>query len=64
MPTRSERREGRASLMQHKTNTSPGIGEDQHADNTNKTAFTGTRRHDCENEQVGPLTFIDAGELG
>ena len=31
---------------QHKSNTSPGIGEDQHADNTNKTAFLGTRRHD------------------
>lgn len=31
---------------QHKSNTSPAIYEDQHAGNTDKTAFTGTRRHD------------------
>jgi hypothetical protein len=30
----------------HRQHTSPGIGEDQHAGNTNKTAFPGTRRHD------------------
>ena len=40
-------RHGRAGLLrathrQHKS----GIGEDQHAGNTNKTAFPGTRRHD------------------
>jgi hypothetical protein len=31
---------------QHKTNTSPGRGGIQHADNTDKTAFPGTWRHD------------------
>ena len=31
---------------QHKSNTSPAIYEDQHAGNTDKTAFHGTRRHD------------------
>jgi hypothetical protein len=36
----------RGCREQHKCNTSPGIGEDQHAGNTNKTAFRGTRRHD------------------
>src|SRR5260370_8627431 len=32
------------------TNTKPtqvGLGEDQHTYNTNKTALTGTRRHNC-----------------
>jgi integrase len=32
----------RGCREQHKSNTSPGIGEDQHAGNTNKTAFRGT----------------------
>ncbi len=36
----------RACCGQHAGNTSPGIGEDQHAGNTNKTAFPGTLRHD------------------
>ena len=36
----------RVCCDQHKSNTSSGAGEDQHAGNTNKTAFTGTRRHD------------------
>jgi hypothetical protein len=36
----------RACWEQHKSNTSPAIYEDQHAGNTDKTAFTGTRRHD------------------
>jgi hypothetical protein len=36
----------RACWEQHKSNTSPAIYEDQHAGNTNKTAFHGTRRHD------------------
>jgi hypothetical protein len=36
----------RARCDQHGGNTSTGIGEDQHADNTNKTAFPGTRRHE------------------
>jgi len=32
---------------QHKSNTSPGAREDQHENNTDKTAFPGTRRHAC-----------------
>jgi hypothetical protein len=36
----------RACCEQHKSNTSLAIYEDQHACNTNKTAFHGTRRHD------------------
>ena len=42
------RRDGRAGLLRatHRQHTSPGIGEDQHAGNTNKTAFPGTWRHD------------------
>jgi hypothetical protein len=32
---------------QHKTNTTPGSGKDQHADNTDKTVLPGTRRHAC-----------------
>ena len=32
---------------QHKTNTTPGSGEDQHANNTDKTVLSGTRRHAC-----------------
>ena len=36
----------RVCCDQHKSNTSSGAGEDQHAGNTNKTAFAGTRRHD------------------
>ena len=36
----------RAWWEQHKSNTSPAIYGDQHAGNTDKTAFTGTRRHD------------------
>jgi hypothetical protein len=31
----------------HKTNTTPGSGEDQHANNTDKTVLPGTRRHAC-----------------
>ncbi len=46
------------------SNTSPGIGEDQHAGNTNKAAFPGTRRHDRQNRHVGPVTSVNAGELG
>jgi hypothetical protein len=33
--------------LQHKSNTSPGAREDQHENNTDKTAFPGTRRHAC-----------------
>ena len=32
---------------QHKTNTTPGSGKDQHVDNTDKTVLPGTRRHAC-----------------
>jgi hypothetical protein len=32
---------------QHKTNTTRAAGEDQHENNTDKTALHGTRRHDC-----------------
>ena len=31
----------------HKTNTTPGSGKDQHANNTDKTVLPGTRRHAC-----------------
>ena len=53
----------RARCGQHPSNTSPGIGEDQHAGNTNKTAFPGTRRHDRYNKHAGPVTSVNAGEL-
>jgi hypothetical protein len=32
---------------QHKTNTTPGSGKDQHGNNTDKTVLSGTRRHAC-----------------
>jgi hypothetical protein len=32
---------------QHKTNTTPGSGKDQHGNNTDKTVLPGTRRHAC-----------------
>ena len=32
---------------QHKTNTIPGSGQDQHGNNTDKTVLPGTRRHAC-----------------
>ena len=32
---------------QHKTNTTPGSGKDQHVDYTDKTVLPGTRRHAC-----------------
>jgi hypothetical protein len=35
----------RSCCEQHRSNTGPGAGKDQHADNTNKSAFPGTRRH-------------------
>ena len=37
----------RGCCGQHKSNTSPGPGGIQHAGNTDKTAFPGTRRHAC-----------------
>ena len=37
----------RGCCGQHKSNTSPESGRVQHADNTDKTAFPGTRRHAC-----------------
>ena len=40
---------------QHSSNTSPGAGEDQHADNTDETAFPGTRRHGCYDGPASPL---------
>lgn len=45
-------------------NTSPVKGEDQHAYNTDKTALSGTRRHDYYYDLTGPVTNKDAGELG
>jgi hypothetical protein len=33
---------GQDVRAQHKSNTSPGAWEDQHENNTDKTAFTGT----------------------
>ena len=38
---------GTAFCGQHKTNTTPGSGKDQHGNNTDKTALPGTRRHAC-----------------
>ena len=32
---------------QHKTNTTPGPGKDQHGNNTDKTVLPGTGRHTC-----------------
>ena len=32
---------------QHKTNTTPGSGKDQHGNNTDKTVLPGIRRHAC-----------------
>jgi hypothetical protein len=32
---------------QHKTNTTPCSGKDQHGNNTDKTVLPGTRRHAC-----------------
>jgi len=43
--TRSDDRSG--SCIQHKNPTSPGAGEDQHGNNTDKTALPGTRQHGC-----------------
>ena len=34
-------------LQQHKTNTTPGPGKDQHTNNTDKTVLSSTRRHAC-----------------
>src|SRR6266568_2133732 len=39
---------------QHKTNTTPGSGKDQHGNNTDKTVLPGTRRHACYNDRVSP----------
>lgn len=41
-----------------------GLGEDQHTDNTSKTALSGTRRHDRYDGRAGPEITKDAGELG
>jgi hypothetical protein len=38
----------RACREQRKSSTGPGVGEDQHAGNTDKAALPGTRRHDCQ----------------
>jgi hypothetical protein len=38
---------GTAFCGQHKTNTTPGSGKDQHRNNTDKTVLPGTRRHTC-----------------
>ena len=35
------------SCGQHKTNTTPGPGKDQHGNNTDKTVLPGTGRHAC-----------------
>jgi hypothetical protein len=40
------------------------VGEDQHTDNTNKTALAGTRRHNCHDNYASLATSQDAGELG
>ena len=32
---------------QHRIPASPGAGEDQHGNNTDETAFPGTRWHSC-----------------
>jgi hypothetical protein len=53
----------RARCEQHGGNTSTGIGEDQHAGNTNKTAFPGTRRGISVGHAEGSRsrTFRDLG---
>jgi hypothetical protein len=50
------RRADRACCEQHRSDPSPGIGEDQHADNTNKTALRGSPRHDCCHNRTSPVT--------
>jgi hypothetical protein len=40
---------------QHRSNTSPGAVEDQHADNTDQTAFPDTCRHGCYDGPASPL---------
>jgi len=41
----------------------PVAGDEQHADNTNKTALPGTRRHDRHDDHAS-LVSENAGELG
>jgi len=42
----------------------PVAGDDQHADNTNKTALPGTRRHDRHDSHASLVISENAGELG
>jgi hypothetical protein len=49
---------------QRKSNPDPNVVEDQHPDNTDKTALPGTRRHDCYDDHATRMISQNAGELG
>jgi very-short-patch-repair endonuclease len=60
-PVQSGRAGFGAFRGQRKSKTRAYVGEDQHTNNTNKTALPGTRRHGCHNDRAGPVTSKDAG---
>ncbi len=49
------------AICEHRRIPQAQAGDDQHPDNTDKTAFPGTRRPGC---CISSLTTINAGELG
>jgi len=44
--------------------TNPAAREDQHGNNTDETAFSGTRQYDCHDGRACPVISKNAGELG
>ena len=49
---------------QRKSSAGPPAAEDQHPNNTDKTALPGTRRHGCHDDHPDPNDQPEAGELG
>ena len=49
---------------QRKSSAGPPVAEDQHLNNTDKTALLGTRRHGCHDDHAGPNDQPEAAELG